>query len=448
MDIQHRSNEQLQLELLELRQDYNSLKESHEKEDSIRKHEHDEMLETNLKSTLAMQGGNMAWWEMDVPTGNVTFGKHKVEMLGYEPENFTHYKDFTALVHPKDLKRIMNAMKDHLDGTLAKYEAEYRILTSSGEYIWFFDYGSVVKRDPDGKPLIVTGFVHNIKEKKQTEEALKLSEQRYRFSLEITGQIGWSCLPDGQIEDAPMWRQYTGQSLEEVAGWKWLEAIHPEDIETTNKAVSIAVAQKSNYITEYRLRRADGVYRDFMVRGILLFNADGSCKEWVGTCIDITERKKAEQTLKESEVKFRQIFDLSPIGIVLVGLDKKFLNCNQAFAKMLGYNSEEILGFSFDEITFPEDILIGNSAMTALIKGEVEISHIRKRYVRKDKQLIWADLTISLIRDNENVPLYFFTNIQDITKHKETEEERDLIIAIIEQSSDFIGTSDMQGNLL
>jgi len=72
MDFQHKTNEQLQLELLELRQDYNSLKELYDKENSMRKYAYDEMLETNLKLTLAMQGGSMAWWEMDVPTGNLT----------------------------------------------------------------------------------------------------------------------------------------------------------------------------------------------------------------------------------------------------------------------------------------------------------------------------------------------------------------------------------------
>src|ERR1035437_3703998 len=78
MDIQDKTKEEFQKELLELRQEYNSLKELYDKENSMRKYAYDEMLETNLKLTLAMKGGNMAWWEMDVPTGHVTFDKHKV----------------------------------------------------------------------------------------------------------------------------------------------------------------------------------------------------------------------------------------------------------------------------------------------------------------------------------------------------------------------------------
>ncbi len=170
MEIQNKTYEELQQELLELRKEHNSLRELFDKENYFIKYSNDPMLETNLKLTLAMQGGNMAWWEMDVTTGNVTFAKQKVEMLGYAPEDFKHYTDFTSLVHPNDYKNIMKAMQDHLDGKLEKYEAEYRILTNSGEYIWFYDYGSVIKKDIYGKPLICTGFVYNISERKNAEK--------------------------------------------------------------------------------------------------------------------------------------------------------------------------------------------------------------------------------------------------------------------------------------
>jgi len=573
MDIQHKTNEQLQQELLELQQEYNSLKELHEKGNFMCEFEHDEILETNLKLTLAMQGGHMAWWEMDVPTGNVTFDKNKVEMLGYPPENFTHYKDFTALVHPKDLRKIMNAMKGHLDGTLAKYEAEYRILASSGVYIWFYDYGSVVKRDSEGAPLICSGFVFNITERKEAEldmlkilkaldsasDAIAIADSKGRHfyqnkalsdlfgyeNAEETEAAGggkarvkdraiakqmfktilngksWSgelelVTKSGRVfpayERADAIRDKEGkiigvigimtdlterrqseqillkseQMLQTVLDnfpgvvfWKDRQSNYmgcnqsfasgaglkspAEIIGKTDLEMPWALTEANNYlkddidVMEHGKERrhiietqhqSDGKLIWFDTSKFPLRDSIGQIIGVVGVSNDISTLKKAEQTLKESEVKFKQIFDLSPIGIVLTGLDKKFLNCNQAFAKMLGYATEEIVGLSFDEVTFPEDKLVGNSATKALIKGEAETMHIRKRYVRKDKQILWADLTISLIRDNGNDPLYYLTNIQDITKLKETEEERDLLIAIIEQSSDFIGTSDMQGNLL
>jgi PAS domain S-box-containing protein len=168
----NRTKAELIKELQELRQENNFLKELYNKVNTTGNYPDNTVRETDHKLTLAMQGGKMAWWEMDVTTGNVTFDKHKVEMLGYPIENFKHFKDFTALVHPQDYDRIMSAMRGHLDGVFDKYEAEYRILSKSGEYIWFYDYGSVVKKDSNGAPLICTGFVYNISERKNAEKSM------------------------------------------------------------------------------------------------------------------------------------------------------------------------------------------------------------------------------------------------------------------------------------
>ena len=138
---------------------------------------------------LAMHSAKMAWWEMDMPSGNVTFSKRKTDMLGYKYEDFTHFKDFMALVHPEDAMTAMNAMYNHFAGKVDKYEVEYRILTKSGEYKWFYDLGSTVKKSSDGKPLKVTGLVIDVSERKQIDliikdqnkELIKLNSDKDRF---------------------------------------------------------------------------------------------------------------------------------------------------------------------------------------------------------------------------------------------------------------------------
>ncbi|MBK8882744.1 MAG: PAS domain S-box protein [Bacteroidales bacterium] len=146
--------------------------------------------ENSSRLELAMQIANMAWWEMDINTGNVTFDKRKVEMLGYSSENFKHYNDFTALIHPEDFDKAINAMKEHLGGLAVKYEVEYRILNSYGEYIWFYDIGAIVKIDMKGAALNVIGFVIDITWRKQAEDEIRLLnetlEQRVR---ERTAQL-------------------------------------------------------------------------------------------------------------------------------------------------------------------------------------------------------------------------------------------------------------------
>jgi len=140
--------------------------------------------EKNSKLELAMKSANMAWWEMDLPGGEVTFNDRKVGMLGYNPEEFTHYTDFMDLVHPDDYDRVMNAMQGYLDGKYENYEVEYRIRAASGDYLWLYDTGSASKKDKNGKPEIITGLVININKGKQNEASLIASEIRYRRLFE------------------------------------------------------------------------------------------------------------------------------------------------------------------------------------------------------------------------------------------------------------------------
>ena len=187
---QNKTKKELICELQQLRQEYQSLCVLGNKAAAEGQHHEDSLHEKRL--ALAMQGGKMAWWEMDVTTGNVTFDRMKVEMLGYSPENFNHYRDFTRLVHPDDYQHIMDVMSRHFKGVLDTYDVEYRILTNGGKYVWSHDYGAVVKKDANGRPLICTGFVYDISARKQAEEVLAKSEQMLQTVMDnFPGVIFW-----------------------------------------------------------------------------------------------------------------------------------------------------------------------------------------------------------------------------------------------------------------
>lgn len=139
---------------------------------------------------LAMQTSNMAWWEMDINTGSVTFDDRKALMLGYSPDQFTHYSDFTSLLHPEDLNKAMDAMRKHISGLSDKYEVEYRIRKNSGEYLWFYDIGAVVKRDNNNNPALILGFVMDISYRKKAEDEIrKLNETLEERVVERTSQL-------------------------------------------------------------------------------------------------------------------------------------------------------------------------------------------------------------------------------------------------------------------
>jgi PAS domain S-box-containing protein len=153
--------------------------------------------------------------------------------------------------------------------------------------------------DRDGSTLIMEMGI-DITESKRAAAALAASEQRYRSLIVATAQIVWTTNADGEVRtDMPMWREFTGQTVEQLQGWGWIESVHAADRERTATVWRQAVATRSQYEIEYRMRRQDGQYRDMWVRGVpVMEGGTETIREWVGTCTDITERKRAQEELK------------------------------------------------------------------------------------------------------------------------------------------------------
>lgn len=139
------------------------------------------------------------------------------------------------------------------------------------------------------------------------EMALRESEERYRGLTEAIASIVWTTKADGLVADMPQWRALTGQSAEECAGWGWLAALHPADVERTREVWVQAVETVTPYNTEYRVKTRGGGYRWYNARGVPVYDGEGTVREWVGVCIDIHERKTAEerQSLLMAELDHR-----------------------------------------------------------------------------------------------------------------------------------------------
>ena len=161
-----------------------------------------------------------------------------------------------------------------------------------------------------GSGWVKTLVVRDITERKKAEEALQRRERRYRRFVEVTNQWAWVTDANGLVvEDIPALRSFTGQTYEQAKGAGWSAALHPDDVEHTIEVWNRAVSTKTPYETEYRMRRSDGAYRLLLARGVPVLDADGNVVEWVGTCSDITDRRRAEEALRESEAKYRNLFE-------------------------------------------------------------------------------------------------------------------------------------------
>jgi PAS domain S-box-containing protein len=141
-----------------------------------------------------------------------------------------------------------------------------------------------------------------------------------------------------------------------------------------------------------------------------------------GTLEDITEEVKLRNLLEEREQRFSQAFDHAPIGMALVSLQGEWLKVNASVCTLLGYTEQEFFNRTFQEITYPDDLEIDLKQMHQLIKGEEAKYSMEKRYIHKDGHIIWALLNVSVVRDDERTPLYFISQIKDITELKKSME--------------------------
>jgi PAS domain S-box-containing protein len=288
-----------------------------------------------------------------------------------------------------------------------------------------------------------------------------INAARFKALAHALAEIVWITGADGQAEDLPEWRAYTGQTADEVRGWGWLDALHPDDRDGARAAwdVAIATTGAKPYDVEYRVRAADGGYRWFSARGVPVLDAGGAVREWVGVCADVEDRKRSRaerdlllEELERERERLRATFDQAAVGIGHVGMDGTWLRVNQQLCEILGRPCQELTRLTFQEITHPDDLAEDLELVERLLAGDIDHYSIEKRYLRGDGGTVWARLTVALVRSPDGSPEYFISVVQDISQHKDAEErlrgaERHLR-AVIDAMFAFVGVTTPDGILI
>jgi PAS domain S-box-containing protein len=253
-------------------------------------------------------------------------------------------------------------------------------------------------------------------------ERLGRGEERYRMIVERQTEFIVRWLPDGTrtfVNES--YCRYFGLSEQECLGTSFfplvapayraallhkIASLRPDHPEATHEHVSFAPGGRE-------------VWQEWTDRG--LFDAEGRLVELLSVGRDISARKRVEAVLRESEERFRGAFDFAAIGMAIVAPDGRWLKVNQSLCDLLGRPAEELLGTDFQSITHPEDLEADLGLVRQLLEGSVPYYHMEKRYFHKQGKVVWALLSVSLVRDGQGEPLYFISQIQDITERKLSE---------------------------
>jgi len=256
----------------------------------------------------------------------------------------------------------------------------------------------------------------------------EIPHDRERRELTLRGVMDtipglvWSALPDGDVEFCNQrWLDYTGMPFNEIKGWAWTAAIHPQDITNLQERWRTALVRSSSFEAEARVRRADGCYRWFLIQATPLRDSGGRIIRWYGTNTDIEELKRAQEELQKQTSRLDELFEQSPEAVAVLSTDDCIVRVNKEFTRMFGYEPEEFLQRSINDLIIPEAQIESSRAYTRLLKqgGRVEVETVRRR---KDGTEIDVSLLAISVRTPSSEQVVNYAIYRDITERKRAEE--------------------------
>ena len=236
-------------------------------------------------------------------------------------------------------------------------------------------------------------------------------------------------LPDNPIVYVnPAFERISGYAVDEALG-RNCRFLQGKDLDQpVLEELRAALAEERECRVVLRNYRKDGerFWNELYVSPV--HDEAGRLTNFVGVQNDITERRRIEEILRESEERFRATFEHAAVGAAQVRIDGRWLRVNRRLCEIVGYSQEELLGKTFQDITHPDDLEKDLDRVQKMLAGELETYTMEKRYVKKEGLQVWVNLTVSLVRDASGQPGYFIAVIEDISERKKAEEERDLLL--------------------
>jgi PAS domain S-box-containing protein len=402
------------------------------------------------RSHLALAAAQAGTWEFryDPPQmlwSNEIYGLYDRDFATGPPDE----EKWAARVHPDD---IWDARRlGRRTGSGDNYTGEFRVLTAAGGWRWLASRARIIRK-PDGTRERIVGINIDLTEAKAAEAAQQAATARFRAAVAATEGVVWTNDASGRmVDDQPGWTALTGQTRDEYEGFGWATAVHPDDAQPTIDSWNVAVAAQAPFSIEHRIRRHDGVWRDFAVRAIPSRAPDGTVLEWVGVHHDITESRAVERALRELnatlEARVAQAiaerdsaWNNSRSLMIFLQPDGVIVAANPAWTAMLGWPLEAVVGHRYSEFVVAEDIAPSDVALAAAVRSP--ITDFENRYHHRDGSTRWMSwLTAPL--DNGLA----FASGRDITVEKANRAELERAQAQVQEMRQLESMGQLTGGV-
>ena len=376
--------------------------------------------------TLAVDGANDGIWERDLLTGEVYFSPRWKNMLGYEDHEIpNHFFEWKKRIHPDDCELVININRAYLNAYIPTYEIEYRLQHKDGSYRWIHTRGSCL-RDPYGMPYRIAGSHTDITPRKIADQLRRQNETLLETVLEtmpvgiwILGKNGFITLSNEAARRIWADARYVGiDQYDEYKGW-WHHT--GKRIEKEEWAAVRAIRKGETSLGEIiDIECFDGSRKTIVNSAVPLRNEKGEIFAAVIVNEDVTERKRAEKSLIESEKKYRTLFEESKDTIFVSDTARRFIDINRAGLELTGYERDE-------HLSLDPALLYSNPEDRKWLWQEVDSSGFVNDYEtqikRKDGERSIVQLSVSSIKDVAGQITGYQGIVRDVTERKKLEQQ-------------------------
>lgn len=319
-----------------------------EEEIQERRHAQAALQESEERLRVAQHAGRVGSFEWNIQTGLNTWTPELEAIYGLQTGEFAKTQSaWETFLHPADKDQILRAVERSLT-TTDPIEGEFRIIRPDGTVRSLIGRWRMF-RDAAGNPLRLTGVNVDVTERKEGEEAERESEARFRLMADASPVLIWIAgLDRHRTYFNKGWLDFTGRTLEQETGIGWKSGVHPDDQGRCLNLQTESFDKREPFETEFRLRRFDGVYRWILDRGIPWFDENGAFLGYVGSCVDITDLKQAQDALRDNEQRLSGIITSAMDAIITIDEQQRITDFNNAAETMFACSADVALGQSID----------------------------------------------------------------------------------------------------